>query len=451
MERSAHSVSSYLERLNTYLQNAAATVVGEVSQVDDRGHVYFTIKDSEENAVLQCIMWKSRYVYAGVQLEVGMAVQLRGKPNIYAPYGKLSFIADSIELVGEGALKKAYEKLKARLTAEGVFDDANKRSIPDFIKTIGVVTSARGAVIHDFMNNLGKNNFQVKVMHTLVEGPESGKELILSLRAFKQEAVDVVVLIRGGGSMQSLAGFDNELLVREIAHYPVPVLAGIGHHEDIPLAALAADITASTPSIVATTINESWNQARQAVAEHERAIIHSYQYALQDVRASLQETYHSATSTLSHFLQEYERVRHKLEQALVVFKEQRKHTADALDEILRPLTQAVARSIARHKDYVHQLPQLAKRFEQVTTQYHRRRYEYVSTVMRDFARSQNAAQQTLTEFENTVRHNNPERQLALGYSIVTRHGQVVRSVTDVTPDDILDIRIEDGRIKSKAI
>lgn len=446
-----YSVSRYLDRLNGFLEKAAATVVGEVSQVDDRGHVYFTIKDSEANAVLQCIMWKSRYVYTGVQLEVGMAVQLRGKPNIYAPYGKLSFIAESLELVGEGALKIAYDKLKAKLTAEGIFEEAKKRPIPDFIKTIGVVTSARGAVIHDFMNNLGKNNFQVSMMHTMVEGPESGKELILSMRAFKREHVDVVVLIRGGGSMQSLAGFDNELLVREIATYPVPVLAGIGHHEDIPLAALAADVTASTPSIVATMINDSWNRARQSVATYEQSILHEYQYALRDARELLHVTHHNATHKLSRFLKEYEVVQNTLEQTFLVWQEKLKHIGETLDSALRPMTQMVSVSIARQKEYLRRMPQLANQFERVTSQYRSVQQEELSTLLQEFARSQQVTQQTLAELEANVRHNNPERQLALGYSIVTNKNRVVRSVTDVTPDDTLEIRVGDGSIKSNVI
>src|SRR5690606_4973649 len=114
--------------------------------------------------------------------------------------------------VGEGALKKAYDKLKAKLTKEGLFAEENKKELPLYPEKIGVITSATGAVVHDFSNNLGKYGFKVKIMDTRVEGQEAGRDLILSVRAFRKEDIDVLVLIRGGGSMQSLAGFDNETL-----------------------------------------------------------------------------------------------------------------------------------------------------------------------------------------------------------------------------------------------
>jgi exodeoxyribonuclease VII large subunit len=166
------SVSDFVEVLNNSLRQLTCSVVGEISEltVSARGHVYFTIKDNEKDASLPCTMWASKYAYSGVKLEKGMEVQVTGKPEFYAPFGKLSFISNQLELVGEGALKKAYDKLKLQLEKEGVFSNEKKRPIPDFVKTIGVVTSSKGAVIHDFSNNLGKNGFEVKIMHTNVEG-----------------------------------------------------------------------------------------------------------------------------------------------------------------------------------------------------------------------------------------------------------------------------------------
>jgi exodeoxyribonuclease VII large subunit len=429
MEIAPHSVSAYLERLNIYLQKAQAAVVGEVSQVNDRGHVYFTIKDQEENAVLECIMWKSRYQYSGVTLEVGQEVLLKGRPSIYAPMGKMSFVADSVELVGEGVLKKAYDTLKAKLQVEGVFAAEKKRPIPDFVKTIGVVTSAHGAVIHDFMNNLGRNGFNVKLLHTTVEGAESGKEIIMSLRAFKKLEIDVLVLIRGGGSMQSLVGFDNEVLVREIAAYPVPVLAGIGHHEDVTLASLAADLTASTPSIVATKINESWTEARQVVAASERLIEHHYTTTLRDAKDSLNQSYEAATKHLEGFFAEYDRIQSFIEYRLGALGALVKHTAVTLDGYGRAFMHTIARNITTFRE----------KTESIETQ-----------VFSSYTQAVKDTQRDILELEKRISYSNPERQLSLGYSILRKNGTVVKQVAEIQPKDLLEVQLADGVITTKA-
>jgi exodeoxyribonuclease VII large subunit len=430
MEIAPHSVSAYLKQLNIYLQKAQASVVGEVSQVNDRGHVYFTIKDQQENAVLECIMWKSRYQYSGVALEVGQEVLLRGKPSVYAPMGKMSFVADSIELVGEGALKKAYDTLKAKLQAEGVFASEKKRLIPDFVKTIGVVTSAHGAVIHDFMNNLGRNGFKVKLMHTTVEGAESGKEIIMSLRAFKKQDIDVLVLIRGGGSMQSLVGFDNEVLVREIAAYPVPVLAGIGHHEDVTLASLAADLTASTPSIVATSINESWTQARQVVETSEQLIASRYATALRDTKDSLQASYEAATTHLEQFFAEYEKIQNFIEYRLGALSESVKNTATTLDSYCGAFVHTISRTITTVRE----------RTEAVESQ-----------VFTSYTRAVKDTHKEVLELEKSISFSNPERQLSLGYSILRKNGKIVKKVAEIQSEDQLEVQLGDGVITTKAL
>jgi exodeoxyribonuclease VII large subunit len=269
-----YSVSEFIALVNEVLEAMPARVTGEVSELKfaASGHAYFTLKDKETGFILPCTIWARDYALAGVTLELGMEIAAVGRANFYGPFGKLSFNAKSIELVGEGALKKAYELLKKKLTTEGLFAPEKKRPIPAFVRTIGVITSVRGAVIHDFSSNLGRYGFSVRILDSKVEGPESGRDLALSVRAMRTEAIDILVIIRGGGSIQSLAGFDNEALVREIATFPVPVLAGVGHHQDITLAALAADYAESTPSFVAALINSSWTEAATGLERSERRI-----------------------------------------------------------------------------------------------------------------------------------------------------------------------------------
>jgi len=212
----------------------------------------------------------------GITLEPGKKVIAYGCPSIYAPAGKLSFIADTIELAGEGDLKKQYDELKAKLEKEGVFDLENKRAIPQYPHKIGVITSKNGAVIHDFINNVGKFGYDIKMIDSRVEGAEAVGDLLAAIRTFRKKDIDVLVIIRGGGSMESLMCFNNEMLVREIVGFPCPVLAGIGHDKDVSLVAMAADVMVSTPTATANLLNESWEQALLFVERYERKILASY-------------------------------------------------------------------------------------------------------------------------------------------------------------------------------
>ena len=281
-EAKVFTVVQYIEILNTFLKRETVRITGEVSELKRAasGHVYFTIKDKDAPGVIDCIIWSRNYQLCGVALEVGMEVILSGHPNIYAPSGRLSFVADTVELVGEGALKKAYDDLRKKLEAEGLFAEERKRALPDYVSRIGVVTSMKGAVIHDFMNNLGRFGFRVRGIDSRVEGQQSVKPLLAAVRAMRAEtreggaaaedAIEALVVIRGGGSLESLQGFNNETLVREIVDFPVPVIAGIGHDQDVPLMALAADYMTSTPTAAAHLLNRSWEAARMKLEQAAR-------------------------------------------------------------------------------------------------------------------------------------------------------------------------------------
>ncbi len=271
------SIAEFIEILNVFFRREDVRITGEISELKRAasGHVYFTLKDKKDGAVMDAIIWSRNYQLCGVALEVGMEVVLTGHPNIYPPSGRLSFVADMVELVGEGALKKAYDGLKAKLEAEGVFAPARKRALPEFPQRIGVITSLKGAVIHDFENNLGKFGFKVMVCDSRVEGQAAVKDLLASVEAMREFApkddeiggIDALVIIRGGGSLESLQAFNNEALVRAIVDFPVPVIAGIGHDKDVPLAALAADYMTSTPTAAAHLLNRSWEAAFSKVRD----------------------------------------------------------------------------------------------------------------------------------------------------------------------------------------
>jgi exodeoxyribonuclease VII large subunit len=257
------SVLDFIAVLNETLRDVEVSVVGEVSKASfpPSGHVYFDLKDETGDGVLHCVVWKTIYDNLGIRLEAGMRIVVLGSANIYAPRGDLSFKVKAMELTGEGVLKKRYEELKKKLAAEGVFAEERKRGIPEYPERIGIVTSRNGAVIHDILNNLGRFGFKVSLIDARVEGPEAVESLLGAIKKLRNMPLDVLIVARGGGSMEALQAFDNEKLVRALVDFPIPVIAAIGHHQDVPLAALAADVHVSTPTAAANLLNASWAEA----------------------------------------------------------------------------------------------------------------------------------------------------------------------------------------------
>lgn len=280
------SVSEFIYLLNIGLKSSRAKIIGEVTEIKiyPSGHVYFTLKDEKDGAVINCIIWRSTYNMYGIKLEDGMKILAQGYPEIYAPSGKLSFIAEVVELAGEGLLKKQYEELKRKLAEEGLFAKERKRPIPKYSQKIGVITSKQGAVLADFLNNIGKFGFKIQLIDSRVEGQEAVADLLSSIKTFKKEDIDVLVIIRGGGSFESLMPFNNENLVREVADFPVPVIAGVGHHKDEPLITFAADVSVSTPTAAANYLNQSWEEALLLLEKYERNILGSYQRIFEDYK-----------------------------------------------------------------------------------------------------------------------------------------------------------------------
>lgn len=273
-----YSVSEFVSILNEDLKWMKAKISGEVadSRIWPSGHVYFSLKDEKDGSVLNCIIWGSKYKLFGIKLEQGMKVVAFGKPEVYSANGRLSFIAETIELAGQGDLKKQYDLLKKKLEKEGLFAPENKRPVPKYPQKIGVITSKQGAVIHDFLNNIGKFGFKIKMIDSRVEGQGAVEDLLSAIKIFRDKDIDVLVIIRGGGSMESLMAFNNEILAREVAGFPVPVVVGIGHDQDVPLVCLAADSSQSTPTACANLLSASWEQALLELFRHEKKIFENF-------------------------------------------------------------------------------------------------------------------------------------------------------------------------------
>lgn len=425
------SVSDYIQLLNDHIANLSAEIIGEISElkIPASGHVYPVLKDKKTGHILPCTIWKSDYILSGVELEPGMEVLVKGKPSFYGPFGKLSFNAKSVELVGEGALKKAYEKLRRKLTVEGIFEQSRKRPLPTFPKRIGVITSLHGAVIHDFSSNLRRSGFQVLILNSKVEGPESGRDLTLAVRAFKKKDVDVLVIMRGGGSMQSLAGFDNEALVREIASFPIPVIAGVGHHQDVPLAALAADVAESTPSFVAAQLNRSWEQAEYQLERSQDRILNSYERTLVNTKEQLSVVASTMRNVVDDIFTQYKEAKRAIHNTLYKMSIQIKRDTDAVYQSAHMIVKRFVRMLdSARSEYIVKIPlRLNTSYQGVLTS--------VSENMRNIIR--------------LIEVNNPERQLGLGYSIITTGGHVVRTVKTVRLGIELTIKLFDGEVLSE--
>lgn len=228
-------------------------VQGEISNLSRpaSGHIYFTLKDS--SAALRCVMWKTSAARLRMPLQDGKAVEVHGKIGLYEVSGQYQLYADQIRPVGEGALYQEFMRLKAMLEAEGLFAPERKRPIPMFPKTIGIVTSATGAALRDMLNTLRRRLPLVEVIlaPSPVQGIEAPPALVKALQSLVLQSPDVILLARGGGSIEDLWAFNDERVVRAVANSAVPVICGVGHETDFTLCDFAADLRAPTPTAAA--------------------------------------------------------------------------------------------------------------------------------------------------------------------------------------------------------
>lgn len=430
-EKPILSIAAYIELLNEQLKFYDARIVGEVTQVKiwSSGHVYFTLKDKDTGAVLDCVIWKHLYLLFGIRIEEGMELIASGHANVYAKSGRLSFITNAIELVGEGALKKAYEQLKQKLTAEGIFAAEKKRPLPPFPQKIGIITSKQGAVIHDFLHNLGKHGFSLTMINTRVEGSEALSDLYRAIKTMKKKKLDVIVLMRGGGSLQSLAAFDAEVLVREVATSPVPIIAAIGHHQDIPLCGLAADVMVSTPTAAANLLSAGWEEGFHAVLHDEQKIIMSYKQTLSDVSLTIQLTKRDVFEKFNRIFSIFSHVSEQLPQYV--------------SQVRRSLFSS-SEEVTRHAQHtITHMSDALEATHQILLSVGKER------LSRPFLFSLKQTTETLISSERLISVHNPLRQLALGYSIIrSKEGKLVKSIKDVTIKQTLTLTTADGTILS---
>ncbi len=402
------TVSDYISVVNGILKKLEVKIIGEVSELKRAasGHLYFSLKDEKSGDIINCAIWSSIYRMCGVKIEDGMQVIVSGSADIYRARGSLTFKVKTVELVGEGKLRLAYEKLKKKLTKEGIFDESRKRKIPLFPKKIGVVTSIKGAAIHDFTNNLEKVGLKVCLCDSRVEGQEAVRDLLNAVKTMKKRDIDVLVIIRGGGSLQSLLAFDNEMLVYEIVNFPVPVVAGIGHHEDVTLAALAADKTLSTPTAAASYLMRGYKRARDVLGRYQKNIEISYERIIGKKRESINIFFDKISEFFGIIFRKYEDNQNKIQknvQKSIFLTYQKKERVSSLKKNI----------LYNFKNQIRQ-----KRDE-------------------------------LNLFLQIVKANDPQKQLNLGYAIIKKDDKIVKSIRELKKEETIETFFFDGTVSSK--
>lgn len=279
------SVSQFLDFINETISEVGFSVQGEITgwKVHPSG-VYFSLKDKEDNSLMDCYLSPYAFRGIGIAVEDGLEIKVNGAPNIYKPKGRFSFRVETMELVGEGSLKKSYDLLKKKLEEEGLFD--RKRELPEFITRIGVITSRTGAVIDDFKKNLSKLGLHIYLYDVRVEGARAADQITKAIGWFNKNMpdLDALALMRGGGSLEDLQPFNNEIVVRALFASKIPTIGAIGHDRDVPIAALVADSMTSTPTAAAMLINHSWDRLTTALPQHETDLVYGFEQVLSHVK-----------------------------------------------------------------------------------------------------------------------------------------------------------------------
>lgn len=252
------SVSEAMQAAKRSLESITVKLIGEVSEVNAKAGykaVYFTVKDA--GASLPCMIWLNRYHQSGVQLCVGQRVELTGRFTLYAPKGRMNFDVFSISLAGEGDLRRRVAELAQRLEHEGLMAASRKRPVGSLYEHIGLVTSPRGAAVHDVLRTI-RRRFpvaRISLAGVAVEGSQAPQGIVFGIDACVRAGCEVILVVRGGGSFEDLMPFNDERLARAIAACPVPVVTGIGHEPDTSIADMVADVRSSTPTAAAERVS----------------------------------------------------------------------------------------------------------------------------------------------------------------------------------------------------
>jgi exodeoxyribonuclease VII large subunit len=406
---------------------AGVWVAGELFGVKlaASGHLYFRLKD--EGAVLGCAMFRPRPQRLGFAPADGLEVVARGDVSVYPPRGNYQLICDELVLRGLGELQRAFEELKRRLAAEGLFDAGRKRPLPRLPRRVGVVTSRDGAALRDILRVLARRHagLDVVLRHAVVQGEGAGAELARAVEELGASGlVDVLIVGRGGGSYEDLFCFNDEGLVRAIVTCPVPVISAVGHEVDVTLADLAADVRAPTPSAAAELVTAERDELRRRIVTARSSLL---RVAVAWLKLESQRLVHFSRTLSAERLAGYLNLRRQRVDGL---GERLRHAAlSALEAVKARLTR-VRLALSR----VHAVPRLRERA--------------LAGLVRRLGLSAsggiNARRVGLSSEAGKLAALDPRAVIGRGYGHLTHKGAAVRSIRELRPSDELGVTVRDG-------
>jgi exodeoxyribonuclease VII large subunit len=413
-------------------------IEGEISNFSRpaSGHWYFTLKDRDSQ--VRCAMFRGRNALLRFTPADGQRVLARARVTLFEPRGEYQLQVEHLEDSGVGALRREYERLKARLEAEGLFDASKKRPLPAVPSCIGVITSPTGAAIRDILNILGRRfpAARVVIYPTAVQGRDAVPQLLeaIALASARNEC-EVLIVARGGGSIEDLWAFNDEAVARALRVTPMPVVTGIGHEVDFTIADFVADLRAPTPSGAAELVvpdGATWRAGFARVAQR----------LLQAIRRQLRND--------SDYL-----VAMRRRLALAHPGQRLRQNAQRLDELEQRLGSRVQLLLA---DRRHRLQTLSTRLARISPAAHLQRIAHRHATLetrlhRALAQQLDTLRQTLTTLARTLDAVSPLATLDRGFALVTRvsDGVLLRDAEAVTAGDLIDARLAKGRVRAKVM
>ena len=397
------------------------------------GHVYFTLKDA--GAQLPVVLFRSQARLLRFRPEDGLHVLVRGRVSVYEQRGQMQLVAETMEPVGAGSLQLAFEQLREKLKAEGLFDQARKRPLPPFPRTVGIVTSPTGSVIRDFLNIVARRHSGLNVLlcPVSVQGEFSASDVEAALACLNGSGlVDVIVIARGGGSLEDLSPFNSERVARAIVASRLPVVSAIGHETDFTIADFVADLRAPTPSAAAELITAAQHNIAEHLARLNHRLDRAARFQILQARQLLSRVPASRTESRMAM------ILHRLDQRLddlgfrmenAVRQQIRKGQSSAAE---------LAALVMRH-DPRRQLAQARGQVEASRTR-----------LYRSLERAVEGARARLGALDAQLNSLSPLRVLDRGYALVLdAQGKLVRSAHQVAVGDQVTTRLSDGSFTSR--
>jgi len=429
------SVAELHRRLKGVLMHLVDSdwVEGEVAGLKwaPSGHVYFTLKDEEEDAVIDAVMYKFNAGRARKILEEGARLQLSGRASVYPPRGRLQFVAERARPAGRGALLEALERLKAKLEAEGLFAAERKRALPDHPRTVGVVTSRSGAALHDIISvAFRRADLKIVLAPALVQGDDAPASLIQALQKLERyPGLDVVIFGRGGGSFDDLMAFNDERVVRRVAACRVPIVSAVGHEVDVTLTDFAADVRAATPSQAAELVVPDGRARQRALAQ------------------GLSRLGYAARAALTSRSAELTRLRMRIGDPRFLIAERQQ----ALDELSVDLERLLHARLRKRRDRLGVLHQrvLSHQPNAVIARARARLGPLDARLKSSMRHALQLSRSRLGEPAHRLEALSPLAVLSRGYAIVQREdGTIVTDASSLDPGLRIEARLRRGRVSA---